>query len=71
MYLKLKTQMKSETRSKCSQGARRRVTDKGNLPPEACMAQFFRNNDNKTDLFNFLADKIVERWKVIIEMLSS
>ena len=35
------------------------------------MVQFFWNNDNKTDLFNFLADKIVEKFQgnvVIVTM---
>ena len=45
--------LKAETRSKCGQGARRRVTDKGRLPP--VLHRFVRDSDNKTELFNFLA----------------
>ena len=51
--------MKAETRSKRTQGARCRVTDKGKLPP--VWHSFLRDNDNKTDLFNFLVGKLVER----------
>ena len=35
------------------------MTDKGKLPQ--AWRSFLSDNDNKTDLFNFLADKIVER----------
>ena len=45
--------LKAETRSKCGQGARRRVTDKGRLPP--VWHSFLRDSDNKTENFNFLA----------------
>ena len=51
--------LKAETRSKRGQGASRRVTDKGKLPP-VCRRFFLRDNGHKTDLFNFLEDKIVE-----------
>jgi len=50
--------LKAETRSKRGIGARRRVTDKGKIPPN--WRSFLRDNNNKTELFNFLADKIVE-----------
>ena len=61
------TSLKAETRSKCGQGARRRVTDKGRLPP--VWRSFFRNNDNKTELFNFLA--LTRLLKGVSGMLSS
>jgi DNA mismatch repair ATPase MutL len=38
-------------------GARRRVADKGNT-----WHSFLRDNSNKTELFNFLADKIVKMY---------
>ena len=50
--------------SKRGQCARRRVTEKGKLPP--IWRSFLRDNENKTDLFNFLADKIVERCQGIV-----
>ena len=51
--------LKAETRSKRIQGARCRLTDKGKLPP--VWHSFLNDNDNKTELFNFLVGKIVER----------
>lgn len=50
--------LKAETRSRRGYGARRRVTDKGNIPQN--WQSFLRDNTNKTELFSFLADKIVE-----------
>ena len=50
--------LKAETRKKRRFGARRRVTDKGKLPQN--WQSFLRDNTNKTELFNFLATKIVE-----------
>ena len=50
--------LKSETRSKRGRGARRRVTAKGKLPQN--WGSFLRDDDNKTELFHFLADKIAE-----------
>ena len=52
----LPSSLKSETRTKRGQGARRRVTNKGKLPPN--WRNFLRYGDNKTALFKFLADKI-------------
>ena len=49
--------LKGETRSKRGIGARRRVADKGNT-----WHSFLRDNSNKTELFNFLADKIVKMY---------
>ncbi|XP_034030967.1 uncharacterized protein LOC117514556 [Thalassophryne amazonica] len=49
--------LKAETRSRRGKGDRRRVTDKTKLPPN--WKHFLRDNDNKTELFEFLADKIV------------
>ena len=54
--------------SKRGQGARRRVTDKGKLPP--VWRSFLRDNENRTDLFNFLADKIVERCQGIVVIVT-
>ena len=54
--------------SKRGQGARRRVTDKGKLPP--VWRSFLRDNENKSDLFNFLADKIVERCQGIVVIVT-
>lgn len=48
--------LKMKTRSKRGQGGRRQVTNKNKVPSNRC--NFLRHNDNKTDLFHFLADKI-------------
>ena len=48
--------LKAEARSKRGHGARRRVTSRCKVPSN--WRNFLRDNDNKTDLFNFLADKI-------------
>ena len=48
--------LKAETRSKRGRGVRRRVTAAGKLPSK--WQNFLRDNDNKAELFNFLADKI-------------
>ena len=48
--------LKAEARSKRGYGARRRVTSRCKVPSN--WSNFLRDNDNKTDLFNFLADKI-------------
>ena len=50
--------LKAETRSRRGYGARRRVTDKGKVPQN--WQSFLRDNTNKTELFTFLADKIVQ-----------
>lgn len=49
--------LKAETRSKRGNGSRHRVTDKTELPPS--WSSFLRDSDNKTELFEYLADKIV------------
>lgn len=49
--------LKAETRLKRGEGSRRRVTDKTKLPP--IWTSFLRDSDNKTELFEYLADKIV------------
>ena len=54
----LATSLKAETRTKRGQGGRRRVTETGKIPPN--WHSFLRDDDNKTELFNFLVDKIVE-----------
>jgi len=51
--------LKAETRSKRGSGVRRRVSGNGRLPPN--WKNFLRDNDNKTKLFIFLADKIAQR----------
>ena len=51
-----------------SQGARHRVTDKGKLSP--VWRSFLWDNDNKTDLFNFPADNIVERCQRNVNVTS-
>jgi hypothetical protein len=50
--------LKYETRSKRVSAARRRVTGNGKVPQN--WRSFLRDNDNKTELFHFLADKITE-----------
>ena len=52
----LTSSLKFETRSKRGRGVRRRVTSKGKLPTN--WRNFLRDNDNKTELFNCLADTI-------------
>ncbi|KAJ8351997.1 hypothetical protein SKAU_G00234730 [Synaphobranchus kaupii] len=52
-----KASLKAETRLRRGLGARCRVTDNGKVPRN--WRSFLRENDNKTELFNFLADKIV------------
>ena len=47
--------LKAETRTKRGQGARRRVTDKSKTPSN--WQSFLSDNNNKTDLFNFLLTK--------------
>lgn len=49
--------LKAEARAKRGQGTRRRVTDLTKTPKK--WHNFLRDNTNKTELFNFLADKIV------------
>ena len=49
--------LKAETRSRRGKGDRRRVTDTTKLPPN--WKRFLQDSDNKTELFAFLADKIV------------
>lgn len=49
--------LKSETRQKRGSGARRKVV--GNSRPPKSWTSFLRCDDNKTELFAFLADKIV------------
>ncbi|KAJ8258069.1 hypothetical protein GJAV_G00192820 [Gymnothorax javanicus] len=50
--------LKAEARSKRGCGVRCRVISKSKLPPN--WRNSLRHNDNKTDLFNFLADRIAE-----------
>ena len=50
--------LKSETRSKRGQGARRRVTGTGKLPRN--WRDFLRHSANKAELFDYLAEKVVE-----------
>ena len=53
----LNSSLKTETRSKRGTGGRQRVADKNKVPPN--WKSFLRDNENKTELFGFLADKIV------------
>ena len=50
--------LKSETRSRRGEGNRRRVTESGRLPRN--WRNFLRHSENKTELFQFLAYKVVE-----------
>ena len=50
--------LKMETRSKRGQGVQFQVTNKNKVPSNWCNS--LRHNDNKTDLFHFLADKIAQ-----------
>ena len=50
--------LKAETRLKQGWGARRRVTGTSKMPPN--WQSLLRDDDNKTELLNFLADKISE-----------
>ena len=51
-----KSSLKSETRLKRGQGIRRRVSGTSKTPKD--WKSFLRNDENKTELFNFLAEKI-------------
>ena len=53
-----KSSLKSETRSKTGQGIRRRVTGTSRTPTN--WRSFLRDDDNKTELFHFLAEKICQ-----------
>ncbi|KAK4304447.1 hypothetical protein Pmani_023602 [Petrolisthes manimaculis] len=50
--------LKAESRSKRGCGTRQRVTGRGKVPKN--WQSFMRDSSNKTELFEFLADKIVE-----------
>lgn len=50
--------LKAETRSKRGHGARRKVTSNGKIPTN--WRNFLRNDNNKTELFHFLADKVAQ-----------
>ena len=50
--------LKAETRSKRGQGGRRKVTNKNTIPSN--WWNFLRCSDNKIELFQFLADKVVQ-----------
>ncbi|KAJ8333969.1 hypothetical protein SKAU_G00412880 [Synaphobranchus kaupii] len=50
--------LKSETRSKRGRGVRRRVMSTSKVPSN--WWNFLRDSDNKTEIFNFLADKITQ-----------
>ena len=53
-----KSSLKSETRSKRGQGMRRRVTGGSKTPSN--WKSFMRDDNNKTELFQFLAEKMCE-----------
>ena len=48
--------LKAETRTKRGKGARRRVTENGKLPNN--WRSFIRDDINKTELFEYLAEKV-------------
>lgn len=50
--------LKADTRSKRGHGVRRRVTEKNTIPSN--WHNFLRHNDNKSELFHFLAEKIAQ-----------
>ena len=50
--------LKNETRSKRGHGVRRRVTSNGKMPTN--WRNFLRDNNNKTELFSFLAEQIAQ-----------
>ena len=52
--------LKAETRSKRGQGGRRKVTNKNTMPSN--WHNFLRHNDNKTELYHFLADKVAQMF---------
>ncbi len=54
----LPSSLKSETRSKRGKGVRRRVAGSNKMPKN--WQSFLRDDNNKTELFHFLADKIAE-----------
>ena len=54
----LSSGLKSETQSKRGQGATRRVTGAGQLPQN--WRSFLHDSANKTVLFEYLAEKVVE-----------
>ena len=53
--------LKTETRSKRGFGSHQRVTEKGKIPKN--WKSFMREDNNKTELFQFLTDKIVEKYR--------
>ena len=50
--------LKAETRSKRGLGGRCKVTNKNTMPSN--WHNFLRHNDNKTELYHFLADKVAQ-----------
>ncbi len=54
----LPSSLKSKTRSKRGKGVRRRVAGSNKMPKN--WQSFLRDDNNKTELFHFLADKIAE-----------
>lgn len=51
---------KAETKSKHGQGVRRKVTNKNTIPIN--WHKFLRHNDNKTELYHFLANKVAQMF---------
>lgn len=50
--------LKAETRSKRGHGGRRKVTSNNSLP--SCWSNFLTHNQNKTELFEFLASRVAQ-----------
>ena len=57
-YVYRKGSLKAETRSKRGKGIRRRVSEASQTPQN--WKSFMREDENKTELFHFLAEKISE-----------
>ena len=59
--------LKAETRSRRGEGSRRRVSETEKLPRN--WRNFLRHSENKTELFQYLADKVIEscfqNWVVV------
>ena len=64
----LPSSLKCETRSKRGKGVRRRVAGGNKMPKN--WQSFLRDDNNKTELFHFLADKIAEMHTVNVVIVT-
>ena len=64
----LPSSLKSETRSKRGKGVRRRVAGGNKIPKN--WQSFLRDENNKTELFHFLADKIAEMHTMNVDIVT-